>query len=71
MNQYDAGFLADIRNASSYDEPYTWGRPPSTYLAPRQVARLLLLRSQVRVSMSLDAKPAAPRHVADCNQDLS
>jgi hypothetical protein len=30
-----------------YDEDYTWGRPPSTYLAPWQVAHLLILRSRL------------------------
>ena len=44
-------------NANSCDEPYTWGRPASIYLAPRQVARLLILRSRVRANTTL--KPAA------------
>jgi hypothetical protein len=29
------------------DLPYTWGRPPSTYLALREVARLMILRSRL------------------------
>jgi hypothetical protein len=29
------------------DEAYTWGREPSTYLAPRQVVRLTILRSRL------------------------
>ena len=29
------------------DDTYTWGRAPSTYLAPRQVVRLTILRSRL------------------------
>jgi hypothetical protein len=35
------------RDAADHDQPYTWGRPPSTYLAPREVLRLMLLRSRL------------------------
>jgi hypothetical protein len=31
----------------SYDQPYTWGRPPLTYLNYRQVVRLTILRSRL------------------------
>jgi hypothetical protein len=31
----------------AYDEPYTFGRPPSTYLATREIVRLILLRSKL------------------------
>ena len=30
------------------DAPYTFGRPASTYLAPREIVRLTILRSKVR-----------------------
>jgi len=30
-----------------YDQPYTWGRPPLTYLNYRQVVRLTILRSRL------------------------
>jgi hypothetical protein len=30
-----------------HDQPYTWGRPPITYLAYRQVVRLTILRSKL------------------------
>lgn len=31
-----------------FDAPYTFGRPASTYLAPREIVRLTILRSKVR-----------------------
>jgi hypothetical protein len=34
--------------AADHDEPYTWGRPPSTYLAFRQIVRLTILRSRLQ-----------------------
>jgi hypothetical protein len=36
------------RDAADHDQPYTWGRPPSTYLAPREIVRLTILRSRLR-----------------------
>jgi len=30
-----------------YDEPYTWCRRPETYLAPREIVRLTILRSRL------------------------
>jgi hypothetical protein len=44
----DSTSASDRGDISSYDMPYAWGRPPSTYLAPRQVARLTILRSRIR-----------------------
>ena len=35
------------RDAADHDQPYTWGRPPSTYLAPREVVRLMIFRSRL------------------------
>ncbi len=29
------------------DTPYTWGRRPDTYLAPREVVRLMIFRSRL------------------------
>jgi len=34
-----------MNNQLGIDQPYSWGRPPSTYLSPRQVLRLTILRS--------------------------
>jgi len=36
--------------AAEHDEPYTWCRPPNTYLALRQIVRLTILRSRLRES---------------------
>jgi hypothetical protein len=30
-----------------HDQPYTWGRPPITYMNYRQVVRLTILRSKL------------------------
>ena len=30
-----------------HDQPYTWDRPPTTYLTYRQVVRLTILRSKI------------------------
>jgi hypothetical protein len=32
---------------SSIDEPYTFGRPTTTYLSPREVVRLTIVRSRL------------------------
>lgn len=34
--------------ADSYDESYRCGRPPGTYLATREIVRLMILRSKLR-----------------------
>ena len=36
-----------MNNQLGTDQPYSWGRPPSTYLSPRQVVRLTILRSEL------------------------
>ena len=36
-----------MSSPSSFDQPYTWGRDPSTYLAPREIVRLAILRSRL------------------------
>ena len=35
------------RTESDVDQVYVWGRPASTYLAPRQIVRLMILRSRL------------------------
>ena len=35
------------RTDADVDQAYVWGRPVSTYLAPRQIVRLMLLRSRL------------------------
>jgi len=32
---------------ADHDQPYTWGRPPTTYMTYRQVVRLTILRSKL------------------------
>jgi hypothetical protein len=51
-----------IRASDAFDQPYTWGRSPATYLSPRQVALLAVYRSKLRDSAqpSRDALHAAP-----------
>jgi hypothetical protein len=34
--------------ADTSDWPYTFGRPASTYLSPREIVRLTILRSRLR-----------------------
>ena len=33
--------------SADFDQGYVWGRPPGTYLAPRQVVRLMIFRSRL------------------------
>ena len=37
------------------DQPYTFGRPAATYLAPREIVRLTILRSKVRDELQFGA----------------
>jgi hypothetical protein len=32
---------------SDFDQVYIWGRPAATYLAPRQIVRLMIMRSRL------------------------
>ena len=42
------------------DAPYTLGRPASTYLAPREIVRLTILRSKVRETrLQIEAVPVS------------
>jgi hypothetical protein len=44
--------------ATGVDAPYTFGRPASTYLAPREIVRLTILRSKMRETrLQLEALP--------------
>ncbi len=47
--------------AGGRDEPYTWGRTPSTYLAPREVVRLTILRSRLLERDDLRARVPGTR----------
>ena len=40
-----------------YDEAYTFGRPPATYLMLREIARLMILRSKLRDRVSAAGTP--------------
>ena len=65
MKSFDERSGESLRaGGSCYDEPYTWGRPASTYLAPRQVARLLVLRSRLQASMSPELASHRTEHAA-------
>jgi hypothetical protein len=41
-------YPARERAAADHDQPYTWGRPPATYLSPRAIARLMLYRASLQ-----------------------
>jgi hypothetical protein len=45
---------------STFDLGYTWGLPPSSYLATRQVARLTILRSRLGDRHTLRNRLATP-----------
>jgi hypothetical protein len=46
--QHDsASIQPDNKPGGDHDQPYTWGRPPDTYLTFRQVVRLTILRSKL------------------------
>ena len=47
MNVDSSGIPAHERNAADHDEQYTWGLSPTMYLAPRQIARMMVLRSRL------------------------
>lgn len=42
--------------ADTSDWPYTFGRPASQYLSPREIVRLTILRSRLREHMGSDAQ---------------
>jgi hypothetical protein len=44
---------------SGFDAPYTFGRPPSTYLTQREIVRLTILRSKIRDSRLQVGPPPA------------
>ena len=46
--------------SADYDVPYTWGRPPTTYLATREIARLTILRSKLEAVRSERLRNTCP-----------
>ena len=59
------------RDAADHDQPYTWGRLASTYLAPREVVRLMILRSRLEQRRDLRNRGRAPRTRTTALQPLS
>jgi hypothetical protein len=49
------------RDVADHDQAYTWGRSPSTYLAPREIARLMILRCRLEERQELRHRGRAPR----------
>jgi hypothetical protein len=47
MSVESKGTPARERGVADHDEPYTWHLAPTTYLAPRQIARMMVLRSRL------------------------
>jgi hypothetical protein len=68
MNQEQTSAQRRIEpSGSGFDAPYTFGRPASTYLAPRQIVRLTILRSKMRETrLQIEATP-----VPDASADSS
>jgi hypothetical protein len=72
MNAEPSSTPRHERDAADHDEPYTWGRLPSTYLAPREVVRLMIVRSRLEERQTLryrgrapgSRRPTAPRPAA-------
>jgi hypothetical protein len=48
MNPETTGSAQRPAQKTSVDMPYAFGRPLTTYLAPRQIVRLTILRSKLR-----------------------
>ena len=48
MNADAMGPMRPPEPVGTTDLPYTFGRPASTYLAPREIVRLTILRSKLR-----------------------
>jgi len=47
VERQDASSSVSDPPGGDHDQPYRWGRPPTTYLAYRQVVRLTILRSKL------------------------
>jgi hypothetical protein len=60
MNPESTSSPSRERFAADHDQPYTWGRQPSTYLAPRDVVRLMILRSRLEERQMLRHRAGAP-----------
>ena len=57
MNSEISQSAQEPARALGVDQPYTFGRPLSTYLAPRQIVRLTILRSRLRDSRGAGLGP--------------
>lgn len=53
MNSESTRFPSHSRDTADRDQTYTWGRPASTYLAPREVVRLTIVRSRLEERQTL------------------
>jgi hypothetical protein len=51
--------LSSHASASGVDTPFTWGRRPETYLAPREIVRLTILRSRLAERANLPVREIA------------
>ena len=51
--------LSSNTSASDVDAPYTWGRRPETYLAPREIVRLTIFRSRLADRAELHLRQVA------------
>ena len=60
MNPESTSSVSHEGFAADHDQPYTWGRHPSTYLAPRDVVRLMILRSRLEERQMLRHRAGSP-----------
>jgi hypothetical protein len=62
-----------LPTSSSHDEPYTWGRRPSTYVSFRDIVRLTILRSKLEAVRRerLQAPSPATRSVEPAQSDCA
>jgi hypothetical protein len=56
--QENAPMSIEPERADATDWPYTFGRPASLYLSPREIVRLTILRSRLREHTASDAQQA-------------
>jgi hypothetical protein len=52
----NAPMSIEPERADATDWPYTFGRPASLYLSPREIVRLTILRSRLREHTASDAQ---------------
>lgn len=53
------------RPDAEFDQAYVWGRPPTTYLAQRQIVRLMILRSRLEDRHELRNRTPGHSEAAD------